>query len=184
MSGAGRFQRKWLGGMGVWGRGCGVACGEKQWGAQENLWPKFILKSAPLRATSSALCMSIRYATRKLLKIQARQFLQTGRNCRTPRKIYVHRIHWQEPCRTAVVEKAGATAHLSDPELASNSPGRARRPDHSVQKFFRHGSRSCTTIAHGRNPGFRPTATNPTHLDLLLVPAPPSLFSPRPGFPL
>lgn len=26
----------------------------KQWGAQENLWPKFILKSAPLRATSSA----------------------------------------------------------------------------------------------------------------------------------
>ena len=26
---------------------------EKQWGAQENLWPKFILKSAPLRATSS-----------------------------------------------------------------------------------------------------------------------------------
>ena len=41
----------------------------KQWGAQENLWPKFILKSAPLRATSSGLCLSIRRANRKLLKI-------------------------------------------------------------------------------------------------------------------
>jgi hypothetical protein len=41
-----------------------------QWGAQENLWPKFILKSAPLRATSSALKYSTHHAIPNGLKIQ------------------------------------------------------------------------------------------------------------------
>jgi hypothetical protein len=35
-------------------RGGSTGLEKKQWGAQENLWPKFIFKSAPLRATSSA----------------------------------------------------------------------------------------------------------------------------------
>jgi hypothetical protein len=61
----------------------------KQWGAQENLWPKFILKSAPLRATSSGGCLSIRRANRKLLKILDGQDFPDGRNCQTPGKIYV-----------------------------------------------------------------------------------------------
>jgi hypothetical protein len=41
-----------------------------QRGAQENLWPKFILESAPLRATSSALPYCIRGAICKALKIR------------------------------------------------------------------------------------------------------------------
>jgi len=40
----------------------------KQWGAQENLWPKFILKSAPLRATSSGRLYCIPRANSKSLK--------------------------------------------------------------------------------------------------------------------
>jgi hypothetical protein len=43
-----------------------------QWGAQENLWPKFILKSAPLRATSSVLEYSTHHAIPNALKIQDR----------------------------------------------------------------------------------------------------------------
>ena len=39
-------------------------------GAQENLWPKFILESAPLRATSSGLSYCTPRANRKLLKLQ------------------------------------------------------------------------------------------------------------------
>lgn len=42
---------------------------EKQRGAQENLWPKFILKSAPLRATSSALLNCTHGAIPNILKI-------------------------------------------------------------------------------------------------------------------
>jgi hypothetical protein len=48
-----------------------VLCGKlevKQWGAQENLWPKFILKSAPLRATSSGRLYCIPCANSKSLK--------------------------------------------------------------------------------------------------------------------
>ena len=44
-------------------------------GAQENLWPKFILESAPLRATSSVLCLCIRHATCNSLKINV-EFLE------------------------------------------------------------------------------------------------------------
>jgi hypothetical protein len=43
-----------------------------QRGVQENLWPKFIFKGAPLRATSSALYISTRLANFKLLKILGR----------------------------------------------------------------------------------------------------------------
>ncbi len=45
---------------------------KKQWGAQENLWPKFILKSAPLRATSSVLEYSTLFANPNVVKIQGR----------------------------------------------------------------------------------------------------------------
>ena len=38
-------------------------------GAQENLWPKFILESAPLRATSSVLSYCKLRAVRNLFKI-------------------------------------------------------------------------------------------------------------------
>jgi len=40
---------------------CGVrgrALGKKARGAQENLWPKFILRGAPLRATSSSVLVA------------------------------------------------------------------------------------------------------------------------------
>ena len=36
----------------------GEGFGEKARGAQENLWPKFILRGAPLRATSSAVLVA------------------------------------------------------------------------------------------------------------------------------
>ena len=42
---------------------------EKQRGAQENLWPKFILKSAPLRATSSGVINCTHCAIPNSLKI-------------------------------------------------------------------------------------------------------------------
>jgi hypothetical protein len=41
-----------------------------QRGFQENLWPKFIFKVAPLRATSSILLCSIRFANSNRVKIQ------------------------------------------------------------------------------------------------------------------
>ena len=41
-----------------------------QRGAQENLWPKFILKSAPLRATSSVHEYSTHCAIGNAMKIQ------------------------------------------------------------------------------------------------------------------
>jgi hypothetical protein len=43
-------------------------------GAQENLWPKFFLWSAPLRATSSVSVQSTLGATLKLLKTHAAKF--------------------------------------------------------------------------------------------------------------
>ena len=56
--------------MGNLGEGLGQ---EMQRGAQENLWPKFILKSAPLRATSSVLEYSTLPANFKHLKIRDQQ---------------------------------------------------------------------------------------------------------------
>jgi len=50
-------------GGGLFGRPEGKARG-----VQENLWPKFILSNAPLRATSSTVFGSIRFAILKLLK--------------------------------------------------------------------------------------------------------------------
>jgi hypothetical protein len=41
-----------------------------QGGVQENLWPKFIFKDAPLRATSSAVLCSTHFANSNRLKIQ------------------------------------------------------------------------------------------------------------------
>jgi hypothetical protein len=52
----------------------------KQRGAQENLWPKFILKSAPLRATSSALLSCTCHTIPNLLKIDGATTKMTGRN--------------------------------------------------------------------------------------------------------
>jgi hypothetical protein len=40
-------------------------------GVQENLWPKFIFKGAPLRATSSGSYDSIRFANFKPMKYKA-----------------------------------------------------------------------------------------------------------------
>jgi hypothetical protein len=51
----------------------------KQWGAQENLWPKFILKSAPLRATSSGPVYCTLGANRKpLITNSAVRFRSVG----------------------------------------------------------------------------------------------------------
>ena len=52
----------------------------KQRGAQENLWPKFILKSAPLRATSSAFPCCTCHTISNLLKIGGAATKMTGRN--------------------------------------------------------------------------------------------------------
>jgi hypothetical protein len=60
-----------------------VLCGNyevKQWGAQENLWPKFILKSAPLRATSSVFLYCIPDANPKSLKINTPRRIRLSRN--------------------------------------------------------------------------------------------------------
>jgi hypothetical protein len=51
-------------------------------GVQENLWPKFIFKGAPLRATSSADDCSIRFANSKRLKYKAPGWESQSRNCR------------------------------------------------------------------------------------------------------
>jgi len=58
-------------------------------GAQENLWPKFIFKSAPLRATSSGVSFSTLFANLKSLKRLAQRAVCTGRICRNAGKIYV-----------------------------------------------------------------------------------------------
>jgi len=58
-------------------------------GAQENLWPKFIFKSAPLRATSSSVSFSTLFANLKSLKRRAQRAICTGRICRNAGKIYV-----------------------------------------------------------------------------------------------
>ena len=49
-----------------------------QRGVQENLWPKFIFKGAPLRATSSGDNCSTRFANSNRLKIQGRWVHGTG----------------------------------------------------------------------------------------------------------
>jgi hypothetical protein len=54
--------------------------GEMQRGVQENLWPKFIFKGAPLRATSSADNCSTRFAKSNSLKIRDWRGEAPGRN--------------------------------------------------------------------------------------------------------
>ena len=58
-------------------------------GAQENLWPKFILESAPLRATSSGFLFCIQRAISKPLKLRGNQGTLMRRNCQFLRKNYV-----------------------------------------------------------------------------------------------
>ena len=58
-------------------------------GAQENLWPKFILESAPLRATSSVLSLCIPRAISKLHKIHGNRGWAMRSNCQSARKNYV-----------------------------------------------------------------------------------------------
>ena len=43
---------------------------QKARGAQENLWPKFILKNAPLRATSSASSSASAMPSPKVVKLK------------------------------------------------------------------------------------------------------------------
>jgi hypothetical protein len=58
-------------------------------GAQENLWPKFILESAPLRATSSDFLFCIPRAICKLFKLRGNYVTLMRRNCQLLRKNYV-----------------------------------------------------------------------------------------------
>jgi len=50
-------------------------------GVQENLWPKFIFKGAPLRATSSVRICSTRFANSNHVKYKANSAVEQRRNC-------------------------------------------------------------------------------------------------------